>query len=109
MCAVALCSTLYNRKPATGEVTTVAGTGSQWRGSVDFDAHPAGSVDLSSPWDLAWYDGKVIIAMAGIHQLWWFDPRTATAGVYAGTTLPTTGTVTAVVRATTRRNAISMR
>jgi hypothetical protein len=71
----------------TGAVTTVAGTGSAWRGSVDVDPHPAKSVDLSSPWDLAWYDGKVIIAMAGIHQLWWFDPDTATAGVYAGTTV----------------------
>jgi DNA-binding beta-propeller fold protein YncE len=25
--------------------------------------------------------------MAGIHQLWWFDPATSTAGVYAGTTV----------------------
>ncbi|MDT5025898.1 MAG: hypothetical protein QOE61_2324, partial [Micromonosporaceae bacterium] len=71
----------------TGEVTTVAGTGNPWRAAVDLDEHPAGSVDLSSPWDLAWYDGKVIIAMAGIHQLWWFDPGEATAGVYAGTTV----------------------
>ncbi len=38
------------------------------------------SVDLSSPWDVAWYDDKVIIAMAGIHQLWWFDPVKRTAG-----------------------------
>jgi hypothetical protein len=44
-------------------------------------------VDLSSPWDVAWYDDKVIIAMAGIHQLWWLDPVKRTAGVYAGTTV----------------------
>ncbi|GAA1030291.1 redoxin domain-containing protein [Virgisporangium ochraceum] len=72
---------------ATGEVVTVAGSGRPWRSSVDFDAHDALAVDLSSPWDLAWYDDLVIIAMAGIHQLWWFDPIKRTAGVYAGTTV----------------------
>ena len=72
---------------ATGEVTTVAGTGRQWRSTVDDHAHDALAVDLSSPWDLAWYDDRVIVAMAGIHQLWWFDPVKRTAGVYAGTTV----------------------
>jgi thiol-disulfide isomerase/thioredoxin len=72
----------------TGEVTTVAGSGRQWRsGTVDGHAHDALAVDLSSPWDLAWYDDQVVIAMAGIHQLWWFDPVRRTAGVYAGTTV----------------------
>ena len=71
----------------TGDVSTVAGTGRQWRGSVDFDPHPAAEVDLSSPWDVAWFQGRVIVAMAGIHQLWWFDPAARTAGVYAGTTV----------------------
>jgi thiol-disulfide isomerase/thioredoxin len=72
---------------ATGEVTTVAGTGRQWRSTVDDHAHDARSVDLSSPWDLAWYDDRLIVAMAGIHQLWWFDPVKRTAGTYAGTTV----------------------
>ncbi len=72
---------------ATGEVSTVAGTGRQWRSTVDDHAHDALAVDLSSPWDLAWYDGRLIIAMAGIHQLWWFDPVKRTAGTYAGTTV----------------------
>ncbi|GAB2952777.1 thioredoxin-like domain-containing protein [Micromonospora polyrhachis] len=72
---------------ATGEVTTVAGTGRQWRSTVDDHAHDALSIDLSSPWDLAWYDDKVVIAMAGIHQLWWFDPVKRTVGIYAGTTV----------------------
>jgi thiol-disulfide isomerase/thioredoxin len=71
----------------TGEVVTVAGTGRQWRSTVDDHAHDARSVDLSSPWDVAWYDDKVVIAMAGIHQLWWFDPIRRTAGMYAGTTV----------------------
>jgi thiol-disulfide isomerase/thioredoxin len=72
---------------ATGEVTTVAGSGRQWRSTVDDRPHDALAVDLSSPWDLAWYDDRVIVAMAGIHQLWWFDPVKRTAGVYAGTTV----------------------
>ncbi|MFY1635250.1 NHL domain-containing thioredoxin family protein [Solwaraspora sp. WMMB335] len=71
----------------TGEVRTVAGSGRQWRSTVDWNPHDSLAVDLSSPWDLAWYDGKVISAMAGIHQLWWFDPVKRTAGMYAGTTV----------------------
>ncbi|MCW2638568.1 MAG: alkyl hydroperoxide reductase/Thiol specific antioxidant/Mal allergen [Dactylosporangium sp.] len=71
----------------TGEVYTVAGSGRQWRGTVDCDTHDALAVDLSSPWDVAYFDGRVVIAMAGIHQLWWFDPATRTAGTYAGTTV----------------------
>ena len=72
-----------------GEVTTVAGSGRPWRSSagVDDHAHDALAADLSSPWDVAWYDDKVIVAMAGIHQLWWFDPIRRTVGVYAGTTV----------------------
>jgi thiol-disulfide isomerase/thioredoxin len=71
----------------TGEVRTIAGTGRQWRTDPGPGAHDALAVDLSSPWDVAWYDDKIVIAMAGIHQLWWFDPVTRTAGVYAGTTV----------------------
>lgn len=71
----------------TGEVSTIAGTGRPWRSTVDDHAHDAQSIDLSSPWDLAWYDDRVIVAMAGIHQLWWFDPIKRTTGGYAGTTV----------------------
>jgi thiol-disulfide isomerase/thioredoxin len=71
----------------TGEVCTVAGSGRAWRSTVDLDTHDALAVDLSSPWDVAWFDDRVVVAMAGIHQLWWFDPVTRTAGVYAGTTV----------------------
>jgi thiol-disulfide isomerase/thioredoxin len=70
---------------ATGVVTTVAGTGAQWRpGSAA--AGPALAVDLSTPWDLAWFDEAVVVAMAGTHQLWTFDPLSSTACVLAGTT-----------------------
>ncbi|MFD8855912.1 NHL domain-containing thioredoxin family protein [Streptomyces vinaceus] len=71
--------------PATGAVETVAGTGRQWwQGSPT--SGPALEVDLSSPWDVAWWQGKVWIAMAGVHQLWTWDPRTGTVAVSAGTT-----------------------
>jgi hypothetical protein len=43
-------------------------------------------VDLSSPWDVAWFDGRVWIAMAGVHQLWAYDPVAGTVAVAAGTT-----------------------
>ncbi|HYN97081.1 MAG TPA: NHL domain-containing thioredoxin family protein [Pilimelia sp.] len=71
----------------TGEVTTVAGTGRPWRTGSGAAAGAARAVDLSSPWDLAWYDGRVVVAMAGIHMLWEFDPARGTAGGYAGTTV----------------------
>ncbi|MDX6312904.1 MAG: hypothetical protein QOF44_2368, partial [Streptomyces sp.] len=71
--------------PATGDVETVAGTGRQWlQGSPT--AGPAREVDLSSPWDVAWWGGKVWIAMAGVHQLWTYDPAAGTVEVAAGTT-----------------------
>ncbi|MEV6104395.1 NHL domain-containing thioredoxin family protein [Streptomyces sp. NPDC051940] len=70
---------------ATGEVTTVAGTGRQWwQGSPV--SGPAREVDLSSPWDVAWFDGRVWIAMAGVHQLWTYDPRAGVVEAAAGTT-----------------------
>jgi thiol-disulfide isomerase/thioredoxin/sugar lactone lactonase YvrE len=67
--------------------TTIAGTGRQWRSTLDNHAHDAVSMDLSSPWDVEWFDGKVIVAMAGTHTLWWFDPDRRTVGLYAGTTV----------------------
>ncbi|AKH83554.1 alkyl hydroperoxide reductase / thiol specific antioxidant / Mal allergen [Streptomyces sp. CNQ-509] len=69
----------------TGSVTTLAGTGRQWwQGSPA--AGPGREVDLSSPWDVAWFDGRLWIAMAGVHQLWTYDPETDTVRAAAGTT-----------------------
>ncbi|MGW7458718.1 NHL domain-containing thioredoxin family protein [Streptomyces sp. NPDC054797] len=69
----------------SGAVETVAGTGRQWwQGSPT--SGPALEVDLSSPWDVAWWQGKVWIAMAGVHQLWTWDPAEGTVEVAAGTT-----------------------
>ncbi|MFD4583465.1 NHL domain-containing thioredoxin family protein [Streptomyces sp. NPDC087659] len=71
--------------PGTGAIERVAGTGRQWwQGSPT--SGPALEVDLSSPWDVAWWQGRVWIAMAGVHQLWTYDPETGTVEVAAGTT-----------------------
>ncbi|MBW1602290.1 redoxin domain-containing protein [Streptomyces sp. JJ66] len=70
---------------ATGTVRTLAGTGRQWwQGEPTSGA--AREVSLSSPWDVAWFGGLLWIAMAGVHQLWTFDPETETVRAAAGTT-----------------------
>ncbi|MEV6775893.1 NHL domain-containing thioredoxin family protein [Streptomyces syringium] len=71
--------------PATGAVTTLAGTGRQWMQGRPTSG-PAAEVDLSSPWDVAWFADRLWIAMAGVHQLWTYDPATGTVEVAAGTT-----------------------
>ncbi|NBE51612.1 NHL domain-containing thioredoxin family protein [Streptomyces boluensis] len=71
--------------PETGAVETVAGTGRQWM-QGEPTAGPAREVNLSSPWDVAYFDGLVWIAMAGVHQLWTYDPEAGTVRVAAGTT-----------------------
>lgn len=69
----------------TGVTTTLAGTGRQWwQGAPTSGA--AREVDLSSPWDVAWFDGRLWIAMAGVHQLWTYDAEAGTVRVAAGTT-----------------------
>ncbi|AJE83899.1 MULTISPECIES: NHL domain-containing thioredoxin family protein [Streptomyces] len=69
----------------SGRVRTLAGTGRQWwQGSPV--SGPAREVDLSSPWDVALFGGQVWIAMAGVHQLWTYDPAAGRVGVAAGTT-----------------------
>jgi thiol-disulfide isomerase/thioredoxin/streptogramin lyase len=69
----------------TGEVTTLAGTGHQWMQGQPTSG-PGRDVNLSSPWDVAWWEGKVWMAMAGVHQLWAYDPADGTVAVTAGTT-----------------------
>ncbi|MFI6034074.1 thioredoxin-like domain-containing protein [Streptomyces sp. NPDC051315] len=69
----------------SGAVTTLAGTGQQWwQGSAT--SGPAREIDLSSPWDVALFGGRVWIAMAGVHQLWTYDPAAGTVEAAAGTT-----------------------
>jgi len=68
---------------ADGTVTTVAGTGEQLRTRVNVgDTAP----ELSTPWDVALWQDRVVVAMAGSHQLWSWDPVTGATAVLAGTT-----------------------
>ncbi len=62
----------------------VAGTGVL--GSHEIAPGPADTVELRSPWGLAAAaGGRLTVAMAGTHQLWTLDPRTATLSLLAGT------------------------
>lgn len=64
-------------------VRTVVGTGEQgWQRPVE--AVPARATPISSPWDICWIDGKLYIAMAGVHQIWVYDPSDDTVRVFAG-------------------------
>ncbi|GAA1184698.1 NHL domain-containing thioredoxin family protein [Nesterenkonia xinjiangensis] len=84
----------------TGQVTTVAGNGVQRlidservtqteRPEVGSLGMAPLGVSLSSPWDVLWspVTGSVIIAMAGTHQIFSFDPVTGELKVLAGTGL----------------------
>lgn len=72
----------------SGEVTTIAGAGRQWMQMDPLPANDSAVTPMSSPWDVVWSDQlqAVVIAMAGIHQLWSFDPIASTLSVLAGTT-----------------------
>ena len=63
---------------ADGAVSTLAGNGLQHMLGGDVST-------LSSPWDVVWWQDRVWVAMAGIHQLWTFDARTGELVVAAGT------------------------
>ena len=78
---------------STGEIRVLAGDGTQWfrdasslGSSTQGMPQGEGTQRLSSPWDVAWWQDRVWIAMAGLHQLWTFDPLTAEVAVGAGTT-----------------------
>ncbi|HEX3589471.1 MAG TPA: NHL domain-containing thioredoxin family protein [Pseudonocardiaceae bacterium] len=72
---------------ADGHVTTVAGTGAQWRDGAT--GGQALDVALSSPWDVEWWAsaGGVVVALAGNHTLDLFDPVAGTVSRLAGTTV----------------------
>ncbi|GAA3071120.1 MULTISPECIES: NHL domain-containing thioredoxin family protein [Actinomycetes] len=85
---------------ATGQVTTLAGNGVQRLIDSERVTQAEGpvvgslgtvplEVSLSSPWDVLWspVTGSVIVAMAGTHQIFSFDPVTGELKVLAGTGL----------------------
>lgn len=88
----------------SGEVSTVAGNGVQrlidservqdeagQSDAVDLSPFAAGALEtsLSTPWDVQYSEaeGTAIIAMAGTHQLFSYNPVTQDLAIYAGTAL----------------------
>ncbi len=63
-------------------VTTIAGTGKQAEFMASGGMGP--SSPLNSPWDLAYLDGQLYIAMAGAHQIWIMDLETTVFQPFAG-------------------------
>lgn len=66
----------------TGSVQTLAGNGKQFMvGGPDNDGR------LTSPWDITWSQAHnaFLIAMAGNHTVWSFDPLTGHAQWFSGT------------------------
>jgi len=63
-------------------VTTIAGTGKQ----AEFMASGGMGISspLNSPWDMAYLDGQLYIAMAGAHQIWVMDLETTVFQPFAG-------------------------
>ncbi len=81
-----------------GTVTTLAGTGKRGfgRGIPDvsdstwdtFNGVAGKTTDLASPWDVKFIEDsrvtRLVVAMAGLHQLWLYDARSGEVGVLAG-------------------------
>ncbi len=66
-----------------GRVSTRAGTGAQGRQRTTELRDPLRTA-LNSPWDVAYRDGAVYIAMAGQHQVWRLDLVGHLLSAYAG-------------------------
>ena len=64
-------------------VETIAGNGAQ--GVTRQGRGPGKEMELSSPWDLTYYQGTLYIAMAGTHQLWSITLNDGIVGPFAGT------------------------
>lgn len=68
----------------SGSVMTLSGNGKRTF-APPFKAQKAMTTELASPWDVeALPDGSVAIAMAGVHQLWRYDPTARTMQVMVG-------------------------
>jgi len=65
-----------------GTVTTLAGNGKQ---SYDRIGGGKGTAQpLASPWDVALHQGRLYVAMAGLHQLWVCDLKTFVTRAWTG-------------------------
>ncbi len=67
-------------------VTTAAGTGRMGGGSAKTRRAPC-ETPLRSPWDLCEVGEGLLVAMAGSHQIWAYDPGRELCGPFAGTGL----------------------
>ncbi len=68
---------------STWEVTTWAGTGEM---TNDRTGGGRGTRQgINSPWDLAVHGSRLLVAMAGTHQIWRFELGNALGRAYAGT------------------------
>lgn len=68
---------------ANGITRTVAGTGQQGRERWVTQADPL-NTGLNSPWDVAYAEGMLYIAMAGSHQIWRLDLAANKLSTYCG-------------------------
>lgn len=68
----------------TYEVETVAGTGKRAKAAPKGPSNPL-ETDLNSPWDIAYHNRILYIAMAGSHQLWQLSLSNEMISVCAGT------------------------
>lgn len=74
---------LLRRIDLTGRtVERVAGTGVR---GFPMESGPAREIALASPWDVLWFEGRALVAMAGTHQIWAWDPATERLDLLAGT------------------------
>jgi sugar lactone lactonase YvrE len=69
---------------ATGDVTTIAGTGAQLERLPGPGARGRDSA-LASPWDVVERHGRLYISMAGVHQVWVLDLASGLIEPFAGT------------------------
>ena len=67
----------------SGEVMTLAGTGTQGRYVADSFREPL-DAQLNSPWDLSYHEGNLYISMAGQHQIWRINLNHLAIERYAG-------------------------
>ena len=70
----------------TADVVTIAGTGtaaSTARASISAGRKPA-EVELNAPGDIVLRDGKLFIAMTGLHQIWRLSLLANTIDVFSG-------------------------
>jgi thiol-disulfide isomerase/thioredoxin len=70
---------------ATGTVSTIAGTGERGKANPKNGKGPLNTA-LASPWDLAFFPSSkyLTIAMAGVHQLWIYEPEKNRLRLLAG-------------------------